>query len=262
MACLRNSAKTHGDSVQGVMKDQVSLCVRGKVGLDKLSTGRCDFRNETGLVRVTLALLWWVTLPLICSFSLYFTVVYTILYYIYIINTDPQQFPTDLKPLCFCQFFMSHRDFAIICPLLYGCFQDRPALRKWWAWSRLDSRWTHVALRQNRDIIMRDDAELWWSWWNIQYPICVLMFNQSCCCSLEQSGEYSQRYFEIKCHKRENTKEYTESTVESNTYAICKIPHVHKIIIFLQSNSWLSLFHKSPGGIPGDADKWGFMRTI
>lgn len=79
------------------------------------------------------------------------------------------------------------------------------------------------------------------------------MFSQSCCCSLEQSGEYSHRHFEIKCHKRENTKEYT-CRVESNTYTICIIPHVHKKIIFLQSNSWLSLFHKSPGGIPGDAD--------
>lgn len=153
---------------------------------------------------------------------------------------------------------LSHRDFAIICPLLYGCFQDRPALLKWWSWSRFESCWTHVALRQNRDIIMRDNAELWWICWNIQYTMCVLMFSQSCCCSLEQSGEYSHRYFEIKCHKRENTKEHT-CTVESNTYAICKIPHVHKKMIL---NSWLSLFHKSPGGIPGDADKWGYMRTI
>lgn len=121
--------------------------------------------------------------------------------------------------------------------------------RKWWAWFRFDSRWTHVALRQNH-------YERWrWALMNLmKYSIYYT-------CTDEQSGEYSHRYFEIKCHKRENTKEYT-CEVESNTYAICQIPHVHKKMIFLQSNSWLSLFHKSPGGIPGDVDKWGFMRTI
>lgn len=127
----------------------------------------------------------------------YFIVVDTILLYLYYKHC-PHRFEAFM--------LLSHGDFAIICPLLYGCSQDRPALLKWWAWSRFDSRWTHAALRQNRDIIMRDDTELWWIWWNIQYPTCVLMFSQSCCRSLQQSGEYSQRNFEIKCHKREHQR--------------------------------------------------------